>query len=156
RGLAPVTAATGQMILYSAGAGQEALDSLGSSDKDPNGVFTRVLIQEMRKPGVRADEVLRRGRNPVVTLAKSANHEQVPALYDQSLGEFYFVRGNGGSGAVADTGSSSSAGGSRVQVQSASELEQEYWNRIKDSTDPNDFTEYERSFPQGAHRPEAG
>jgi len=48
RGLAPVTAATGQMVLYSAGAGQEALDRLGPRDPDPNGVFTRVLIKERR------------------------------------------------------------------------------------------------------------
>src|SRR5215472_15392687 len=37
RGLAPVTAASGQMVMYSAGAGQEALDRLGDQDGDPNG-----------------------------------------------------------------------------------------------------------------------
>ena len=51
RGLAPVTAATGEMVLYSAGAGQEALDRLGAQDADPNGLFTRVLIKEIKKPG---------------------------------------------------------------------------------------------------------
>jgi hypothetical protein len=33
RGLAPTTAATGQMIMFSAGSGQQALDRLGESDK---------------------------------------------------------------------------------------------------------------------------
>jgi Caspase domain len=89
RGLAPVTAATGQMILYSAGAGQEALDRLGPGDNDPNGVFTRVLIREMDKPGVPVDQMLRNVRDQVVRLARSVNHEQVPALYDQAIGEFY-------------------------------------------------------------------
>ena len=45
---APVTAATGQMIMYSAGAGQQALDRLGSQDSEAHGVFTRVLIKELQ------------------------------------------------------------------------------------------------------------
>ena len=44
RGLAPTTPATGQLIVYSAGSGQTALDRLGPDDKDKNGVFTRVLF----------------------------------------------------------------------------------------------------------------
>ena len=91
RGLAPTTAATGQMILFSAGAGQQALDSLGGQDRDSNGLFTRVLLKEMRKPGLPVDRVLRNVRAEVVKLARGVGHEQVPALYDQALGEFYFV-----------------------------------------------------------------
>jgi Caspase domain len=93
RGLAPVTAATGQMVLYSAGAGQEALDRLGPKDSDPNGVFTRVLIQEMTKPGLTAGQMVKNVRDQVVALARGVDHEQVPALYDQSVGEFCFVSG---------------------------------------------------------------
>ena len=90
RGLAPTTAATGQMVLYSAGTGQEALDRLGAADHDPNGLFTRVLLKEMEVPGVPVDRVLRNVRNEVVRLSKSVGQEQVPALYDQALGDFYF------------------------------------------------------------------
>jgi cyclophilin family peptidyl-prolyl cis-trans isomerase/uncharacterized caspase-like protein len=91
RGLAPTTAATGQMVLFSAGAGQQALDSLGGQDRNANGLFTRVLLKEMRKPGVSVDRVLRNVRTEVVKLARGVGHEQVPALYDQALGEFFFV-----------------------------------------------------------------
>ena len=56
----------------------------------PNGVFTRVLIQEMRKPGVPAGVLLKDVQSDVVELAHGVNHEQVPALYDQSLGKFFF------------------------------------------------------------------
>src|SRR3979490_483718 len=93
RGLVPVTPATGQMIMYSAGAGQAALDNLGPHDANPNGVFTRVLIQEMRKPGVPAGSLLKDVQSHVVDLAHGVGHEQVPALYDQSLGKFYFRPG---------------------------------------------------------------
>ena len=90
RGMAPTTAATGQMIIFSAGSGQQALDKLGGADKDPNSVFTRTFLKEMEKPGLTVDRVLRNVRNQVVGLAKSVGHQQVPALYDQVVGDFYF------------------------------------------------------------------
>lgn len=90
RGLAPTSAATGQMIMFSAGSGQQALDRLGDSDKDKNGLFTRIFVKEMLKPGLSVDRVLRNVRNEVVRLARSVGHEQTPALYDQAIGEFYF------------------------------------------------------------------
>jgi len=90
RGLAPTTAATGQMIMFSAGSGQQALDRLGDNDKEKNGLFTRIFVKEMLKPGLSVDRVLRNVRNEVVRLAKSVGHEQTPALYDQAVGEFYF------------------------------------------------------------------
>jgi hypothetical protein len=90
RGLAPTTAATGQMVIFSAGTGQQALDRLGPMDKSKNGLFTRIFIKEMQKPGLSVDRVLRNVRNEVVELAKSVGHEQVPAIYDQVVGDFYF------------------------------------------------------------------
>ncbi|NVO08055.1 MAG: caspase family protein, partial [Rhodoferax sp.] len=90
RGLSPTTAATGQMIVFSAGTGQQALDKLSGNDKDPNSVFTRTFIKEMAKPGLTVDRVLRNVRTQVVDMARSVGHEQVPALYDQVVGDFYF------------------------------------------------------------------
>lgn len=154
RGLAPVTAATGQMIMYSAGAGQEALDRLGAQDDDPNGVFTRVLIKEISKPGVPADQVLKHVKAQVVELAGGVHHEQVPALYDQSIGEFYFVPPQAAATIVAPS-SPPAAAGDTIHVQTTGELEQSFWNRIRDSTDPADFRDYSRQFPSGAHTGEA-
>lgn len=90
RGLAPTTAATGQMIVFSAGTGQQALDKLGANDKSKNGLFTRVFMVEMHKEGVSIDRIVRNVRSDVVALAKSVGHDQVPAIYDQVVGEFYF------------------------------------------------------------------
>jgi hypothetical protein len=78
------------MIVFSAGSGQQALDKLGDNDTNPNGLFTRIFIREMNKPGISVDRVLRNVRNEVVRLAKTVGHEQTPALYDQAVGEFYF------------------------------------------------------------------
>ncbi len=90
RGMAPTTAATGQMIVFSAGSGQQALDKLNAADKDKNGLFTRVFAREMLKPNTSVDKVVRTVRAEVVKLARSVGHEQVPAIYDQVVGEFYF------------------------------------------------------------------
>jgi hypothetical protein len=92
RGLTGVAGANGQMVVYAAGEGQMALDRLPN---DPpgmrNGVFTRVLLQRMRQPGVPVPTVLRQVREEVYRLAQTIQHTQVPAIYDQVLGEFYFV-----------------------------------------------------------------
>ena len=48
-------------------------------------------MKEMLKSGISVDRVLRNVRNQVVEQAKSVGHEQTPALYDQSIGEFYFL-----------------------------------------------------------------
>lgn len=152
RGLAPVTAATGEMVLYSAGAGQEALDRLGAQDTDPNGLFTRVLIKEIRKPGVPANQLLKNVSYQVVQLAKTVNHDQVPALYDQTIGDYFFVPPGH---AAPSPQSAPTATAATIHVQTSDELEQSYWNRIHDSSDPQDFTDYKKQFPQGAHAAEA-
>jgi Caspase domain len=139
RGLAPVTAASGQMVLYSAGAGQEALDRLGPTDADPNGVFTRVLIREMAKPGVTADQMLKNVREQVVTLAGGVNHEQVPALYDQSIGDFCFVPGPCREGAIPVPQPDKTPAvyfallASTKAPQQRQKVEQELWDRLRQS-----------------------
>jgi hypothetical protein len=150
RGLVPVTPATGQMIMYSAGAGQAALDNLGPHDTNPNGVFTRVLIEAMRKPGVPAGTLLKDVQSDVVELAHGVGHEQVPALYDQSLGKFYFRPG-----APAATAGNQAPAASAIHVPTAAELDESYWLGIKGSTDASDFAGYSKSFPKGLHVAEA-
>jgi hypothetical protein len=78
--------------MFSAGAGEQALDRLGPADQEKNGLFTRVLLREMIKPGIPVDRVLRNVRAEVVKLASSVGREQTPALYDQAVGDFYFKR----------------------------------------------------------------
>ena len=92
RGLAPTTPATGQMIIYSAGVGQKALDNLGVRDASKNGVFTRVFIEQMQRPSVSINDIVRATRAEVVRIANTIGHEQVPAIYDQVIGDFFFIR----------------------------------------------------------------
>jgi len=143
RGLAPTSAATGQMVLFAAGANQQALDRVGPNDRDPNGLFTRVLLKEMQKPGVPVSEVLRNVREEVVEKARGIGHEQVPALYDQSLGRFYFRPGEA---QLAQLG-----GGSAGRGRTTAQIEDELWDAIKDSDKAGVFEEYLRQYPNGRY-----
>ena len=91
RGLAATSAATGQMVIFSAGVGQQALDRLGTNDKARNGLFTRVLIDKVSQSKEPIHILMRDVRAEVAKLAQSVGHDQVPAIYDQVIGDFYFV-----------------------------------------------------------------
>jgi formylglycine-generating enzyme required for sulfatase activity len=141
RGLAPTTVATGQMVIYSAGAGQQALDKLGNNDRESNGVFTRVFLREMSQPGQQVRDVLHKVREEVARMAQGVGHQQVPALYDQALGEFYFL------GATTVT----------VQVPpqpapvTKADPEEEAWSAAKDSNNTTAIQIYLDQYPRGRY-----
>jgi hypothetical protein len=69
RGLARVEAPEGTFVMYSAGAGQTALDRLSDSDVDANSVFTRSLVPLIKTPGLRLQEAALKVREQMVELA---------------------------------------------------------------------------------------
>ncbi len=139
KGLAPTTAASGQMVIYSAGSNQQALDRLPSDNaQQTNGVFTRVFLEEMRTPGMPIDRVLKNVREKVVNLAKSVQHEQTPALYDQAVGEFYFYSATVGGGVVLPTQQAAPAGADREVV---------FWESLKESPDAAGYELYLEKYP---------
>ena len=153
RGLAPVMAADGQAVLYSAGAGQEALDNLGPRDKDPNGVFTRVLIKEIKAPGLSFDQVIHDVRNQVVQLARSVDHTQTPGYYSQFTGDFFFIPPAANMAVAApgavDTATGAAARGPQQSVPDSRQIELAYWESIRDSRDAADFQDYLKKYPHG-------
>jgi Caspase domain len=90
RGLSAIEAPKGQMIVYSASRGQQALDRLLEKDPNPNSVFTRELLARMKNPGVKIEDLMRDVQSSVEELAKSVKHEQRPAIYNETRGNFYF------------------------------------------------------------------
>jgi formylglycine-generating enzyme required for sulfatase activity len=92
RGLAPTTA-SGAMIVYSAGANQQAIDNLGVTDPDPNGLFTREFLKAIAIPGVSVRDAISRVKIAVATAADSIGLKQTPAIYDEATGDFIFTPG---------------------------------------------------------------
>lgn len=139
RGMAMQDAPKGLMVLYSAGANQEALDSLSPEDKDPNGLFTREFIKQMRNTDLRVDEMLRKVRQSVAQKAEAIRHEQNPALYEQTTGDFFLypasMRNNSGGNAAV-----------RFDPKEADVV---FWNSVKDSNEQADLQAYLNKFPKG-------
>ena len=142
RGLAMSNSPSGQTVLYSAGANQEALDSLGNADRNPNGLFTREFLPMISQPGISSSEALKRTRTVVAQKAKSVGHEQQPAIYDQSDGDFFFVSGP----TVAAPSPTATASTQAVDPRA---VELAYWDSIKNSAQPDDFKDYLSKYPNG-------
>ena len=90
-GLSRMEPARGAFVIYSAGLGQTALDRLGPSDADPNSVFTRKFGPILETPGMPLAEIAKRTQIEVGALARTVNHTQAPAYYDQVVGNVVFT-----------------------------------------------------------------
>jgi len=99
RGLAPPPLTNGVMSIYSAGAGQKALDTL--DDGDSNSAFTRVFVKELRTTGLGLREIAFKTQGEVAKLAKTRGYDQVPGIYSQIVGDDVFLSGQPSPPAVA-------------------------------------------------------
>lgn len=89
RGLVPILAAEGNLILMAAGPRQRALDMVpGVTTND--GLFTYTLVQAIRTPGLDVRTAMYRVRDEVEDRAKRANYDQRPSLTDEMRGTFAF------------------------------------------------------------------
>jgi Caspase domain len=88
RGLANVATAKGTFIMYSAGAGQSALDRLGETDTETTSVYTRVLLARLSNPGIKLRDLAASVRDEVEQMGKSVGHDQRPAYYDDLPADF--------------------------------------------------------------------
>ena len=93
RGLTLMTVPEGVFVLYSAGIGETALDRLNEEDADPNSVFTRTFVKLLGERGLTVHDIAKRTQHDVYQLAKSVSHSQMPAYYDQILGELTLLPG---------------------------------------------------------------
>lgn len=141
RGLAPPSAPNGQIVLFSAGAHQQALDKLSDDDSNPNGLFTREFVPMIATPGLSVTDALKRVRSTVTRKAKSVGHEQNPALYDQTDGDYFFVPAAAGSKPVV-------AAESTVRVDPLA-VELSFWDSVKGSDNPDDLQAYLKKYPDG-------
>ncbi len=99
RGLARVEPPEGTIVLFSAGANQQALDRLSDDDPNPNSVFTRSLIPMLKQDGLEVGRMARLLRQKVRKLAATKNHTQTPAVYNELTGDFYIGTAKASQGA---------------------------------------------------------
>ena len=134
RGLNALEPPKGQMVVYSASRGQQALDRLSDNDTNPNGVFTREFITRMRTPGVKIDDLMRDVQDSVESLAKTVRHEQRPAVYNEARGNFYFY------------------GPTTVQVQQGNDdSEAQTWAAAQAANSVAAYQTYLDAYPKGKY-----
>ena len=82
KGLAPMDAPKGSLVVYATAAGDVAEDGNGR-----NGIFTKNLLREMQKPGLEVGPMIRRVRAGVL---KDTGDRQLPFEVSCLTGSFYF------------------------------------------------------------------
>jgi uncharacterized caspase-like protein len=128
RGLAPREPPSGVFTFYSASRGQSALDRLSNEDRNPNSVFTRVLVPALTRPGVDLSALAIGVREEVARTAQTVGHPQRPAYYDETAGGQVYLAGlppaNGGGG-----------GGASPQPAGMAVADEAAWSILKDTKD---------------------
>src|SRR5262249_55591516 len=81
----------GEMVVYAAGIGEEALDRLSPTDNNPNGLFVRELLPELQRPGIALDDAVDAAAERIAQQAESVGRQQNPALYKAYYGKFQLV-----------------------------------------------------------------
>ena len=148
RGLARISKTRGAIIAFSAAPGQKAEDGNGK-----NSPFTAALADEIVKPGVPVEQMLKRVR---IRVEKATGERQTP--WDQSSlrGDFYFVPANlpdessHSANTAHEVAQDPKPGQSRESVRELQDLE--YWNYVKDKKSVRLLNLYLKKHPQGRFR----
>lgn len=129
KGLAPVDAPTGTFLAYATAPGNIAEDGSGV-----NGLYTKHLLAELQKP-VSIEGVFKRVR---LNVRKESNGRQIPWESTSLEDDFSFV---------PQAKVSSVSRGSQRDADFAEQKAQ--WEKIKDSSNPEDFFSFLTQFPTG-------
>ena len=136
RGLAAVDAARGTLVAYATAPGSVAADGDGK-----NGLYTEELLEALREPGLKIEEVFKRVR---INVARRSKGAQTPWESSSLTGDLVVnVTVNVTTAAVSAPTASVSA------PASAPDREGLFWMSIKDGTDPAAFEAYLKQYPQG-------
>jgi hypothetical protein len=146
-GLQPREPPSGVFTLYSASRGQAALDRLSNDDRDPNSVFTRVLVPALTRPGIDLAALAIGVREEVARIAQTAGFTQRPAYYDETVGGQVYLAGLpaeklGGAGDLS----------MRPAGPAADEVA---WGLVKDTADAELLRNFIAQHPASPRRREA-
>jgi Caspase domain len=133
RGLAAVDAARGTLVAYATAPGSVAADGEGA-----NGLYTEELLQALRVPGLKVEEVFKRVRIGVTERSKGA---QTPWESSSLTGDLVVnVTVNVTTAALP-------------APPSTADREALFWMSIKDGTDRAAFEAYLKQYPDGTFAP---
>lgn len=140
KGLAPVDAPPGTFLAYATAPGNVARDG---SEASGHGLYTQYLIEELKKPDARIEDVFKRVRTQVRRQSKG---RQIPWESTSLEEDFYFDRLR-----VAMITQPLAPGSPEALAKQQSEFEAEKadWDSIRDSDRPDEFFAYLTRYPNG-------
>ncbi|MCR9268373.1 MAG: caspase family protein [Hyphomonadaceae bacterium] len=92
KGLVPQQTIPGTLVVYAAGASQQALDRLDPEDPSPYSVFTRTLLPKLENAETPLMRAFDEARSETAALASQISHLQRPAIYSDISLDFCFAR----------------------------------------------------------------
>ncbi len=134
-GLAEIKAPSGTLIAYATDPGKTASDGDGD-----NGLYTQELLTRMRERGLRIEDVFNLAGAEV---ERKSGRKQQPWISSKLRGAFFFRPPVEPAIATPDP--------KPVRPVDPAAAEQEAWEVVRGSTDPEDFREFLKLFPDGVN-----
>jgi uncharacterized caspase-like protein len=125
----------GTVIAYAAAPNETAAEG------DRNGLFTGALVQALKVPGLKIEDVFRRAS---VAVAMISGGGQQPWVQASLQGEFYFTEPLPPAGGAPQPAAT---------LFDQEQIELAFWESIKGSTDAADFAAYLARYPNGTFVP---
>jgi uncharacterized caspase-like protein len=154
QGLAQMDAPVGTLVAFATAPGAVAIDNLPGMR---NGLYTTHLMEAIRRPGLKVEEVLKATRNAVL---RASNNRQMPWEASALVGDFYFHPPREGALAQAQvtappaaTVAAPPAAAPAVDTQAA--IDDALWDAVKDSRSSAELYAYLQRFPNGRRAREA-
>jgi hypothetical protein len=122
-GLAQMEAPVGTLVAFATAPGSVASDGQGQ-----NGLYTQHLLQALRKPGMKVEDVFKQTRAAV---RRDSQGKQIPWESTSLEGDFYF-----------------SAPPAPVSAERA--VEEAFWASVKDGRDAGELRAFLKRYPQSA------
>ncbi|MFD0666078.1 caspase family protein, partial [Ramlibacter sp. MAHUQ-53] len=132
QGLAQMDAPVGTLVAFATSPGSVASDGQGG-----NGLYTQHLLQAMREPGAKVEDVFKRVR---ANVRRDSQGKQVPWESTSLEGDFYFLTPK--PAAAPESGDAA--------------LEKAMWALVKESRQALEIKAFLSRFPSGAFAKEAG
>jgi len=129
KGLAQIDAPPGTLLAYATAPGNVADDNPGRG----NGLYTEYLLQELKVPDARIEDVFKRVR---LQVRRKSEGRQVPWESTSLEDDFYF-----------DPKQQSRH---QESWEKSVAVEKADWDRIKESSRPDDFFAYLQKYPSGS------
>jgi len=156
QGLAQMDAPVGTLVAYATAPGSVAIDSMPGLR---NGLYTTHLVDALRRPGLKVEDVFKQTRNAVL---RASGHKQMPWEASALVGDFYFHQPREGTpvaGAATSAPAQPAVNAPAAPPAPAADpqvaIDDALWDAVKDSRNSAEIFAYLNRFPMGRHAREA-